>query len=95
MSTVNISLPTKQISFIDKLVASYGFANRSEFFRSILRLISHKPDLIEKAATFPFMVSQEKSAKKIVSDFQKTKKYSPEFLKDLEEGLKSSPYFRS
>jgi metal-responsive CopG/Arc/MetJ family transcriptional regulator len=95
MSTVNISLPAKQVGIIDKLVNSYGFANRSEFFRSLLRLITHKPDLVEKAATFPFVVPQEKSTKKIVAAFKKSKKYSPAFLKDLEEGLKSSRYFQT
>lgn len=93
MSTINISLPQEQISFIDKLILSYGFANRSEFIRSLLRSVSYSPALITKAATFPFVVPQEKSAKKIVSDFKKTKKYSPDFLKDFEEGLKSSSYF--
>ena len=90
---MNISLPAKQAIFIDKLVDQYGFANRSEFIRSLIRLVSHKPELIQKAAVFPFMVPQQKSSQKIVADFAKTKKYSAEFLKDLKEGLQSSSYF--
>ena len=93
MSTVNISLPNKQVSFIDKLVADYGFANRSEFIRSLIRLITNKPEIVEKAAVFPFVTPKEKSVRKIMTDFAKTKKYSPRFLKDLEEGLKGSYYF--
>ena len=94
MSTVNISLPKEQVNLVDKFVSVYGFANRSEFIRSLLRLITHKPELIEQSATFPFVVSVEKSAKTIVADFRKTNKYSAEFLKDLEQGLKSSNYFK-
>lgn len=95
MSTVNISLPVKQVSLIDKLVNLYGFANRSEFFRSLLRFIAHKPDLLQQTAVFPFIVPQEKSTKKIIAGFKQSKKYSPEFLKDLEKGLKNSSYFKS
>ncbi|MEK7111021.1 MAG: ribbon-helix-helix domain-containing protein, partial [Patescibacteria group bacterium] len=66
MSTINISLPYEQVSFVDKLVADYGFANRSEFVRSLLRLITHKPELVETASTFPFITPQERSVKKIM-----------------------------
>ena len=93
MSTVNISLPKEQLSLIDKFVSIYGFANRSEFIRSLLRLINHNPDIIGQAATFPFIIPKEKSTRKIIADFKKTQKYSKEFLKDLEEGLSSSDYF--
>ena len=93
MSTINISLPGEQVILIDKLVSIYGFANRSEFVRSLLRLITHKPELIESAATFPFVSPKEKSIKKILADFQMSKKYSPAFLKDLKEGLESSDFF--
>lgn len=93
MSTVNISLPSEQVSLVDRFVSLYGFASRSEFMRSLIRLIKQKPELVEKAATFPFATPTEKSVKKIIAGFKKTKKYSAAFLKDLEEGLKSSDYF--
>lgn len=95
MSTVNISLPAKQVNLIDKLVEVYGFANRSEFVRSLIRLISSRPELVLKAATFPFVIPKEKSIKKIMIGFAKTKKYSNNFLRDLEEGLKASSYFKT
>ena len=94
MSTVNISLPSQQVNIIDAFVQKYGFANRSELFRSLLRLVISKPDLIDHAATFPFISPKEQSAKKILSDFRKSKKYSKTFLKDLKEGLESSDYFK-
>ncbi|MCR4277161.1 MAG: ribbon-helix-helix domain-containing protein [Candidatus Roizmanbacteria bacterium] len=93
MSTVNISLPEKQANYIDMLVVKYGFANRSEFIRSIIRLVVYKPDLVEEAATFPFVVPKEQSAKKIIDAFSKNNRYSKEFLKDLKEGLGESDYF--
>ena len=94
MSTINISLPQEQVGLIDKLVSSYGFANRSEFIRSLLRLVHFKPGLIQEAAMFPFVSPKEQSLEKIIADFKKTKKYSPGFIKDLKEGLKSSNYFK-
>lgn len=93
MSTVNISLPREQINLIDRLVSLYGFANRSEFIRSIVRLLMYKPELIEKASYFPFVAPQENSVKKVLAGFKKTNKYSSSFLKDLKNGLKSSDYF--
>lgn len=95
MSTVNISLPEKQANYIDMLVAKYGFANRSEFIRSIIRLVVYKPDLVEVAATFPFIAPKVRSVKKIVSAFDKSGHYSTEFLRDLKEGLNQSDYFSS
>ena len=94
MSSVNISLPKKQINLIDQLAESYGFSNRSEFFRSLIRFISYQPKLLRQTAVFPFISPEEKSIRKIMIGFKKTKKYSPAFLRDLEEGLKASDYFK-
>jgi len=93
MSTINISLPKEQVNLIDQLVSAYGFANRSEFVRSLLRLIHFEPELITRAATFPFVSPTEKSVDKIVADFEKTQKYSSSFIRDLREGLEASEYF--
>lgn len=95
MSTINISLPEKQANYIDMLVSKYGFANRSEFVRTVIRLVVYKPDLIEEATTFPFVVPKEQSVKKIIAAFSKNNRYSKEFLKDLKEGLAKSNYFSS
>lgn len=94
MSTVNISLPSSQANYIDKLVVKYGFANRSEFIRSIIRLVAYQPELVKTAATFPFVTPKEKSAKKVIFAFTKTGRYSKDFLKDLKEGLSKSNYYQ-
>lgn len=93
MGTINISLPQEQISLIDFFVKRYSFANRSEFVRSIIRLITNKPEVIDQAAIYPFVPPKTRSIKTILSDFRKTKKYSTAFLGDLKEGLKQSDYF--
>lgn len=94
MSTINISLPKEQVTLVDRLVGRYGFANRSEFVRSLLRLVHTKPHIVENAIAHPFISPSTRSVKKIMADFRKTKKYSKAFLKDLEEGLKDSDYFK-
>jgi metal-responsive CopG/Arc/MetJ family transcriptional regulator len=94
MSTINISLPQKQASFVDSLVTKYGFANRSELVRSLIRLITNKPEILSDAATFPFIPTPpDQSVKEVIADMRKTKKYSSAFLKEVAEGLKHSDYF--
>jgi len=95
MSTINISLPSQQANLIDSLVIKYGFSNRSEFFRSIIRYILSKPDLLSNVAAYPFVPPKEKSVRKILTAFSKTKRYPETFLKDLQEGLSTSDYFKS
>lgn len=96
MSTINISLPEEQVTFVDSWVKRFGFANRSELIRSLLRLARVKPTLLTDAATFPFVATPpNQSARDVLADFRKTKKYSQTFLKDLEEGLKASNHFSS
>lgn len=91
MTTMNISITDEQAELVDQLVSEYGFANRSELFRTLLRRTSNESNFIS-TSTWPF-VSPPKSRSKILENFKKTKKYSPEFLKDLEEGLELSDYF--
>jgi len=93
MSTINISLPKQQASSVDTLIEKYGFANRSEFFRSLLRLVIHNEDVIVQASAFPFTQPKSKSAGEIMRAFTKTGKYSKDFLSDLKEGLSQSSYF--
>ena len=40
-----------------------------------------------------FFVPAEKSRRRIISDFSKTKLYNKKFLKSLEKGLKRSSFF--
>lgn len=93
MKTVNISLTEQQDKIVDEAVQSLGFANRSEFFRSLLRVFLKKPELISEADDFSMRGPDTKSAKVVLDSFKATGKYSKVFLKDLEKGLKNSSYF--
>lgn len=93
MSTVSLSLTDHQVAEIDRLSGVFGFENRSEFVRALLRVTLSNEALLKKSMAFPFDAPSEKSAKKIVGEFKKTKKYSSAFLNDLKEGLEESKYF--
>ena len=93
MNTLSISVTKAQVGVVDKLISLHGFANRSEFFRALLRLVAMEPAIINSAIAFPFVTPDEKSTAKVVESFRNTKTYSPEFLQDLEEGLNESGYF--
>ena len=93
MTTVNISITNDQADFIKKISAKYKFSNRSELFRSLLRLVQYQPELISSMATFPFQIPSTQSRLKVLNDFKDTGLYSPEFIKDLENGLNDSQYF--
>jgi hypothetical protein len=93
MTTVNISITDNQAKFIDKLAKDYNFDNRSELIRSFIRLFQFRPQLIDEVIGFPFNTPDTHSRSKVVASFKKTGQYSPEFLKDLENGLKNSKFF--
>ncbi|MFH1566063.1 MAG: hypothetical protein ABIB98_02570 [bacterium] len=93
MNTINISLTEKQASFVNTLIHKYGFANRSEFFRAVLRVIAYNPDLIVRSDNMIFESPKTKKSSEILKAFSGTNKYSKEFLKDLETGLAESPHF--
>ena len=93
MTTVNISITNDQAKFIDQISAKYKFGNRSELFRSLLRLIQYQPELMCRVATFPFQTPSTQSRSEVLKGFEDTGLYPSEFLKDLEEGLNESQYF--
>jgi len=95
MRTINISLTPQQVSVVDKLTSDLGFASRSEFFRAILRRLFTSPVVKEEVVAWPFAAPVLRSRRKILQAFKKSGQYSPEFLKDLVEGLKNSDYFTS
>ncbi|MCL4389771.1 MAG: ribbon-helix-helix domain-containing protein [Patescibacteria group bacterium] len=52
MSTLNISVTDQQAVLVDRWVTTYGFANRSELFRAILRYVDQHPEILRKLAGF-------------------------------------------
>ncbi|PIU03248.1 hypothetical protein COT44_04235 [Candidatus Shapirobacteria bacterium CG08_land_8_20_14_0_20_39_18] len=93
MSTINISLTADQVKLVDNLTKDYQFANRSEFFRAMIRLIFRRPEIITAADELILEPPTTRSRKEIISKMRATNKYSPEFLKSLNAGLKESKYF--
>lgn len=79
MTTVNISLSENQLALIDQFSKQFGFTNRSEFIRSILRLVQNQPQIVSKAALFPFAPPAIKSRQTLLKSLQKTGKYSQKF----------------
>ena len=91
MGMMNISLPEKQINEIDSMIDRYGYANRSEFVRSVLRFVLKSGDRTSRMISFPFVIANpEDSPREVTEDFRSTGIYNAEFLKDLEMGLKKS-----
>ena len=93
MSTINISLPASQVSFIDGLVKKHGFANRSEFVRSVFRFLKGNPTALTQVNTFPLVSPSTKNGDEVIKSFRNTGLYSEDFLKDIEEGINDSGYF--
>lgn len=93
MSTVNISLTSDQVKLVDHLTKALDFANRSEFFRALLRLLAHKPELLAKADEIVLEAPKTKSLSKIKSDLRVSGRYSPQFISSVAEGLSESGYF--
>ncbi|MEI8067617.1 MAG: ribbon-helix-helix domain-containing protein [Candidatus Shapirobacteria bacterium] len=93
MATINVSITNDQAKFIDQLAQKFNFDNRSELIRSLIRMVQFQPKLIDEVISFPFVTPDTNSRSKVLNSFKETKKYSPEFLKDLEKGLNNSRFF--
>lgn len=93
MNTVNISLTSDQVKLVDTLTKTLDFANRSEFFRALVRLVERKPQVLNQSVTDFFEAPDTWSVSKIISSFKATKKYNQKFLSSMEKGLKESGYF--
>lgn len=90
VATVTISLPDQIAQKIDAAVVEQGFATRSEFVRSILR------NYFAEDATEPLVFEEfePKPLAEIRAEFEKTGKYSEEFIDSLIKGLASSSVYR-
>ena len=93
MTTVNISITDDQAKFVDRISTKFNFSNRSEFFRAVLRLVSQRPEMIAESSILPFVEPSTRSKSTIINTLKATKLYSPEFLKDLKQGLNDDVYF--
>ena len=93
MNTMNISVTPSQTQLVDSLTQNLDFANRSEFFRALLRLVERKPEILQTADELILEPPNTKSAKTMINNMKATGKYSPKFLTSLKLGLVESGYF--
>ena len=94
MKNININVTSKQAKLVDETAQERGFANRSEFFRSLLRYIFlHSPQILTKLDAVMFEEPPTKNANYMVSELKRTGKYKKAFIKSISAGLKKSEYF--
>ncbi|OGY16286.1 MAG: hypothetical protein A2785_01705 [Candidatus Chisholmbacteria bacterium RIFCSPHIGHO2_01_FULL_49_18] len=86
MRTINISVTDDQRKLVDRLVTKLGFANRSEFFRTLLRRITTNPELVEEPKLSTKALRRyEKMIRDI--DSGKVKTFKADSVEDLMEHL--------
>jgi len=90
MYTVNISLPKSLYQKVDQLIKDEGYASRSEFFRTLIRVYTalkgEKRELIE---------FQYKPLSEIKNAMKSTNKYNQSFVNDVVAGLKKSSLYEN
>lgn len=95
MKNININVTAEQAKQIDKTAEERGFANRSEFFRSLLRYVFlYSPQLLNKLDTITFEEPPSKDAGHIITELEKAGKYNKKFIESVTMGLKKSSYFK-
>ena len=91
MKTINISVTSEQYGAIESLVKEKGYANRSEFFRFLLRFAISKPQILADTEEFKIEAFKKRPLAEIEKGFHNTGLYSEEFISDIIDGLKDSP----
>lgn len=94
METINISLPYPLSSQVDTIVKKEGYASRSEFFRTLLRLYLHLVSSIKVKEPVRFMPFKKRPLDEIEKDFLTTGKYSQVFIDSVIGGLKKSSFYQ-
>lgn len=93
MHTLNISLPEKLSVKIDRIVEEEGYASRSEFIRTLLRLYFQLTKA-EAKLTQPFFVPfKKRPLVKVRRELEKTGFYNKSFIKSVISGLKKSSVY--
>jgi len=94
MKTLNINLTSDQAKLVDKTSKQFGFANRSEFMRAVLRYVfQYSPAIIGNLDSAVFEEPPVKDITRITTELAKSGKYNPKFITSIEKGLKKSRYF--
>ncbi len=82
MKTINISLTEEQYEKVNKLTDKLGFANRSEFFRALLRpTLNRQPGDEDKGEQFDKLLARSQRA---FREFLVREGYNPAALSEEE-----------
>jgi len=88
MYTINISLPKSLHQRVDQLIEEEGYASRSEFFRTLIRIYTAlRGEKLELLEFIPKPLSE------IRNELRKTKKYNEGFINNIISGLKKSSIY--
>jgi Arc/MetJ-type ribon-helix-helix transcriptional regulator len=87
MATFTISLPAQIAKKIDAESKTKGFASRSEFIRSLLRVYFYKKPAFE--------VFDRKPLNEVKLELAKTGKYSEKFIESVVHGLSKSSLYEN
>jgi len=88
MYTINISLPKQLYQKVDTIIKEEGFASRSEFFRTLIRVYS-----VLKGKNLELMEFSPRPLSEIEMEMEKTGKYNSDFIKSVVSGLKKSSLY--
>ena len=95
VQTINISLPKKLSVTVDRIVDREGYASKSEFFRTLLRLYLQLAGTKAKASRPFFVPFKKQPLSRVKRELEKTGLYKKDFIESVVSGLsKSSLYAR-
>ncbi len=89
METINISLPKSLSVKIDRVIKKEGYASRSEFFRTILRLYLQ----LTKGEAPVLVPFKKRSLTEVKKELEGTGLYNQKFIKSVVSGLKKSSVY--
>ncbi|MBM4402631.1 MAG: hypothetical protein FJ044_05295 [Candidatus Cloacimonetes bacterium] len=95
METINISLPYPLSSQVNTIVRTEGYASRSEFFRTLLRLYLHLTTKTAVNEAIDFLPFKKKPLEKIEKDLLATGNYSESFIASVVKGLSKSSFYQN
>ncbi|PIT97684.1 hypothetical protein COT77_00025 [Candidatus Berkelbacteria bacterium CG10_big_fil_rev_8_21_14_0_10_41_12] len=94
MRTVNISLPKELNQQVDRAIRKEGYASRSEFFRTLIRLyFTLRSTNATQQGSF-FVPFKKKSLNKIKEELTATDQYSSAFIDSVVKGLEKSSLYK-
>lgn len=92
MQTINISVTDDQRKFVDELVNTLGFANRSELIRTLIRKVKAIPAILEEPKAVRLSPKAIKRYNQMLDDIESGKEqlYTANSVADLTDQLYGS-----